>query len=119
MPVLHPIKNLKSIVSRKQFAQKNGYGGETYGSFDYGFYNLASGIYRVRRYNGKVYKEKMEFYQYVVTNTASQIAGRSKFASAVHAWQGLADSIQQGYNKRAIGRHMLGFNLFISEYMKL
>jgi len=119
MSVQYPIKNLKSVLSRGKFGEENEYGGEVYGVFDYGWWNPASGIYRVRHYNNKKYKEKMNFYSYVITHTLVQDANRTKFASAVSAWQILTLSQKADYNKRAVGRHMFGYHLFLREYMLL
>ena len=118
MANLYPVLGLRSIRSRQKFGEQNEYGGESYGIFDYGQWNDATGIYRIRHYNGKIYKERMNFYQYVITHTIPQDANRTKFRNAQLAWQALSDSEKEVYNKRASGRHMFGNNLFISEYMK-
>lgn len=114
-----PIRHLKSIESRKKIGRPNGYGLGIYGVSQYGDENEIAGIYRIRRYNGKKYKEKMNFYPYVITNTPAQIIVRNLFADAVSAWYILTELEQAEYNKRAIGRHMIGKNLFIKEYMKI
>ena len=119
MSVPHPIKNLYSIQSRQKFAEMNGYGGEIYGVFEYGWWNLASGLYRVRHYLGKIYREKMDFYTYVITHTEGQNVNRAKFASAVASWQSLTSEQKAVYNVRARGRHMFGYHLFLREYMLL
>jgi hypothetical protein len=117
MSVLHHIQNLNSILSRKAFGPQNGYGGESYGVFEYGWYNFAAGVYRVRHYLGKKYKEKMDFYTYVITHTEGQNVNRTKFADAVAVWQALTVEQKSVYNKRAVGRHMFGYHLFLREYM--
>ena len=117
MPVAHPIHKLRSVTSRQKFGEMNGYGGELYGIFDYGWWNDASGIYRVRHYNGKIYKERMEFYNYVITHTEQQNVNRAKFADAVAAWQILPAPDKQQFKLRARGLHMFGYHLFLREYM--
>ena len=77
------------------------------------------GIYRIRNYGGKKYRERLDFYDYVITHTETQQNNRSKFADAVFAWQGLAPAEKARYNKRAVGRHYYGYQLFIREYMLL
>lgn len=113
----YPIRGLKSIESRKKIGRPNGYGLGIYGRSQYGDYSEIAGIYRVRHYNGKKYREKMNFYPYVVTNTPAQATCRKKFADAVVAWYLLTEIQQAEYNKRAIGKHMVGKNLFIREYI--
>jgi hypothetical protein len=117
MSVPHPIQNLKSVISRQKFGEMNGYGGEIYGVFEYGWFNFASGIYRVRHYLGKKYKEKMDFYTYVITHSEGQNVNRTKFADAVAAWQALTAEQKAVYKNRAVGRHMFGYHLFLREYM--
>lgn len=78
-----------------------------------------NGIYRVRMFNGKKYREKLAFYPYVITHTETQTINRSKFATAVSAWQALTSEQKAVYNKRAVGRHYHGYQLFIREFMLL
>lgn len=119
MPVLYPIGNLKSIESRQKIGKPNQYGGGIYGDSLYGDESEIAGLYRVRHYNGKKYREKMQFYPYVITHTAGQDVNRSKFADAVSAWQALTGEQKAVYNKRAIGRRMFGYHLFLREFMLL
>ena len=117
--VKYPIRRLMSMRSSKKIGEGLGYGAEQYGYSLYGMPLDFAGIYRVRRINGKTYREKMDFFNQIITHTVPQDANRTKFAGAVSAWQALSDSQKAVYNKRAVGRHMTGNNLFISEYMKL
>jgi hypothetical protein len=119
MTVPHPIQNLKSIYSRQKFGEKNEYGAIEYAEFEYGYWNPASGIYRVRHYNGKKYKERMDFFVQPITHTIPQDANRTKFKNCQLAWQALSDLEKEVYNLRARGRHMFGNNLFIREQMLL
>jgi len=117
--VKYPIAGLKSIRSMGKIGENIGYGAMEFGYQEYGFPLEFAGIYRVRHYNGKVYKEKMDFFNQIITHTVPQDANRTKFASAVLAWQSLSEAEKAEYNRKAIGRHMAGNNLFISRYMKL
>jgi hypothetical protein len=117
MLALHPDQKLKSHVSRQKIGKPNGYGRAIFGWSRYGEKNLYAGLYRVRHFFGKLYQEKMFFYPYVITNTAPQSARRSTFADAVAAWQALTTPDKNIYRRRAVGRHMFGYQLFLREYM--
>lgn len=75
------------------------------------------GIYRVRHRWGKTIQEKMPFYVPTNPQTGPQQANRQKLANAVIAWQNLTDEQKAGYNKEAIGKHMSGYNVFLSQYL--
>ena len=117
--VKYPIARLMSMRSNKKIGENSGYGAIDYGYVQYAFPIEYAGIYRTRRLNGKTYHEKMDFFEQIITHTEAQTTQRTKFANAVTAWQALSDSQKAVYNKKAIGRHMTGNNLFISRYMKL
>jgi hypothetical protein len=119
MTVKYPIKNLRSIESRQKIGLPNFLGGIICGWSEMGDDNEISGLYRVRHYNGKKHKEKMSFYPYVITHTEQQDVNRSKFKNAVISWQALTSEQKAIYNKRAVGRHMFGYHLFLREYMLL
>lgn len=116
----YPIGGTYSEQSRKQFGKRSGYGAVEYGyTHQYGLFLINQGIYRIRHYLGKIHKEKINFYSYIITHTIPQDANRTKFKNIQLAWQALAPEIKQQYNIRARGRHMFGNNLYISEQMKL
>lgn len=117
MSVKYPIARLRSIHSQKKIGYRVGYGGSEYGVTAFGVPVAFAGIYRVRRYNGKVYHEKMDFYPYIITHTDPQNVNRGKFAEAVSAWQALTAEQKAVYNKRAVGRHLFGYHLFLRECM--
>lgn len=119
MVVKYPIKTIRSIEARQKIGRPCAYGRQIFGWSRYGYFSEVAGIYRVRTYQGKKYKEKMNFYPYVITHTEQQNVNRSKFANAVSAWQALTSESKAVYNKRAIGRHLFGYHLFIKEYMLL
>jgi hypothetical protein len=51
--------------------------------------------------------------------TASQVFVRRTFGDAVRAWQALDDDRKYRFNKKGRMHRMNGYNLFISEYMKV
>ena len=75
------------------------------------------GIYRVRHRWKKVIQEKLPFYIPTNPRTVPQQANRQKMSNAVVAWQALTDKQRKVYNVSAIGRHMSGFNVFLSQYL--
>lgn len=63
----------------------------------------------------------LQVRRYVPTKppgTPRQQAARARFRAAVAAWHALTPAQQKSYNRRASRRAVLGFNLFISEYMR-
>ena len=50
--------------------------------------------------------------------TELQQHGRRCFADAVRLWQGLEPYKKSQWNRRALARHISGYNLFISEHLK-
>lgn len=117
MPVKHSVKNLLSVESRKKIGLPNGCGRAICGWSLCGDWNDRSAIYRVRHYEGQKHKERLEFYPYIITNTTEQATRRATFADAVLAWQNLAENQKSEFNRKAIGRHMSGYNLFIRYYL--
>lgn len=77
-----------------------------------------SGIFRTDNVTGKT-RNYLEPY-YIVRNprTYDQQANRQKFALAVKAYQGLTKEERKAYYKRAIGKRLSGYNLFLREYLR-
>jgi hypothetical protein len=75
------------------------------------------GVYRVWHRWGKPQNFKEKFYVPYNPQTPLQQANRAKLADAVLAWQCLTSEEKSAYNKRARGRHMSGYNLFIRNFM--
>lgn len=113
-----PFIPLNSIGARQKIGMPNQLGNIILGWLMLGDEDNISGIYKQRRFNGKLRQLRHDFYPYPISRTTIQQNNRSKFAMAVSAWQGLANSNKAEYNKRAIGRRMFGYHLFIKEYMK-
>jgi hypothetical protein len=129
MPEKTPFDHFLSLDARKRYGRPNGYGNINYGLLRYGEYNPKSGIYqkRVKRLDfwtktyqpkGYTYTCKMRFYKPTNPRTIPQQNWRSKFAFAVANWQALTPKQKKMYNKRAIGKNLSGYNLFISEQLK-
>lgn len=113
----NPFACLLSCVARQKFGKPNGLGGSFLGWTDLGDDNQFAGIYSSLVIDGQRHQRFFPFYEYVITHTPAQNALRSKFAVAISAWQALGSTEKEKYKKRAIGRHMSGYNLFIREYM--
>jgi len=93
------------------------YGKAGYGSDKYADIILFSGIYR-RHTMGDSAKTLREPY-YIPRNPRKidQQAQRNKMTNAVLAWQALTTVQKSIYNKKAIGKHLYGYNVFLSEYL--
>ena len=78
---------------------------------------LLPGIYQMRpRPNGPIC---VRHIFYAPTETPARIANprRAIFASAVLAWQNLTADQKLEYHKKAYGKHMSGYNLFMKQYL--
>jgi hypothetical protein len=81
-------------------------------------YSKFNGIYQ-RRHRGKnIILVKEKIYRPTNPQTETQQAWRDVFANGVEAWQLLTTSEKSVYNKLAINYNMLGFNLFIRNWLK-
>lgn len=84
-------------------------------------------IFRVQRSNGnyggnvgELYQHRYPYFIPVTIMHPNGDASRATFADAVGAWKVLPAAGKAAFNFRATHREkMTGFNLFISEYMKL
>jgi hypothetical protein len=74
---------------------------------------LQNGIYQMRRRPGGAICVREAFYDPGPPADPDQIAAQEKFADAVLAWQGLTQEQKNQYNKKAYGKHMSGYNLFL------
>ena len=115
--VSSPFKRLLSGVARQKFGKPDFFGTSIFGWSEFGDDNEFAGIYSSLVVDGKRHQRFFPFYDYIITHTTLQNAQRSKFHNAVVAWQALGSTSRAEYKKRAIGRHMSGYNLFIREYM--
>lgn len=115
--VSDPKKRLLSGIARQKIGKPNGLGEIILGWSELGDSNDFSGIYSSVVVDGYRYQRFFPFYDYIITHTPGQNALRGKFRNAVTAWQALGSTDKALYKKRAIGRHMSGYNLFLREYM--
>jgi len=106
MAVIKPLDALYSPTASKKFGIRKG-----------GIPGPNACIYRTRKFNGVRIIEKMDYYTPTNPQTIPQQANRGIFADAVLAWQNLTATQKEVYNKRAVGKQMSGYNLFIREYM--
>ena len=73
------------------------------------------GIYKKQKKSKNFITTRFRYYTPTYRRVPSQNTNRNAFASAVLAWQGLTPLQKSAYNKRAGGRRISGYNLFISE----
>lgn len=140
MPEVEGIEKLFSLTPKKRFGLFNQFGTSQFGYSVYGeediyFFRseyghaifggdifadviLLSGIYRTDNITGKTKHYREPYYITKNPRYAPQQAWRQIFADAVLAWQGLTAPEKVIYNKRAIGKHMSGYNLYLSEYLE-
>lgn len=74
-----------------------------------------AGIYQLRKCKEGKISCKSKFYTPYNPNSPSQQFWRKKYADGVLAWQGLTPEQKIPYNKKAIGKGMSGYNLFLKE----
>ena len=79
---------------------------------------LISGIYRTDNVTGETKNYREPYYITRNPRTEPQQNWRQIFADAVTAWQALTNEQKVVYNKKAIGKRMSGYNLFLREYLK-
>ena len=115
--VSDPKKRLLSGIARQKFGKPNFFGASIFGWSEFGDDNIFSGIYSSVVMDGVRHQRFFNFYDYLITHTPLQNTNRTKFHNAIVAWQALGSTSRAEYNRRAIGRHMSGYNLFIREYM--
>jgi len=75
------------------------------------------GIYQMRYMRGRKQPLKMKFYQPTNPRSVSQQANRHKFRDAMAAWSALTNSEKTVYIQRAKSYRLIGYNLFVRDYM--
>jgi hypothetical protein len=93
-----------------------------FGVISFGVHHFAdiimlSGIYQIKNQNGVRKCSREIFYITKNPRTIPQQTNRAKMADAVLAYQGLTSSEKEVYHKRAIGKRMSGYNLFLKGYL--
>lgn len=76
------------------------------------------GIYRVRKINGKVYNERMAFYQPTGSPGPGQLIQREKMRVCVANWNALFSDEKNEYKRLAKGRGMTGLNLYLHDCLR-
>ena len=139
MPEVTGIDRLLSIIPKKRFSKFRLFGTSQSGFTRYGeedlflvftefgnttlgvdkFANilLLSGIYQTGKASGTTKVYRLPFCIVKNPRTVPQQANRQKMADAVAAWQLLTNEQKQVYNKRAVGKKLFGYQLFLKEYL--
>jgi hypothetical protein len=77
-----------------------------------------NGIYQRRHTKNGVYSIKMKFYTPTNPNTPAQVANRTKFQSAMFAWNALTPEQRIPYTEKAKRQMLRPHNVFVREYYK-
>jgi len=117
MSIVEPLEALYSINARKRIGRQLQYGRGTYGIDLYGLGRWFYGIYQQRRCKTGRKTIKMRFYSPINPKTPAQLIEQARFRAAVAAWQDLTSEEKLIYNRRAVGLHMTGFNLYMREFV--
>jgi hypothetical protein len=78
-----------------------------------------NGIYQRRHTKNGVLSIKMKFYTPTNPNSPEQVANRSKFQSAMFAWNALTPEQRIPYTKKAKKLMLRPHNVFVREYYQL
>jgi len=76
---------------------------------------LLNGIYQMMPINGRRVCVRRDFYDYVITHTEAQQAQREKYYLCFPQWNNLTSEQKNVYNKKAYGKQMSGYNLFMKD----
>jgi len=93
------------------------YGVSSFGETNFGDLIVMTGIFRRDNVTGEVKYYREPYYVPKNPRTETQQTQREKLANGVLAWQALTDEEKNQYNKKAIGKGMSGYNLFLKEYL--
>ena len=98
-----------------------------FGLFSFGYYEFGSeneinrdfcGVYQMRNCSEGRVPCKMRFQISRESKpTPARVARWTKFSEGVLAWQALTDEQKAVYNKKAIGKHRTGFNVYMTKHM--
>ncbi len=94
------------------------FGNSVFGVNQYADIIPLSGIYRTDNVTGETKNYREPYYITRNPRTEPQQTNRAKMAAAVLAWQGLTTPEKMVYYKRAIGKRLSGYNLFLKEYLE-
>lgn len=125
MAVTNFSRSLYSLSAHKKIGRVSFFGRAFFGFSYYGqeISKMAdgaviSGVFRERVSYGKRIKEILPFMYPSNPRTEAQQANRQKITNGVQAWKNLTEEEKSVYNKKAIGKRMSGYNLFLRQYLK-
>jgi hypothetical protein len=78
---------------------------------------LVPGVYKSHMKNGKLVTWRCALYSPVNNKTPNQLAWQAIYRAGVAEWKNLTKEQQQIYNRKAYGKHMSGYNVFMKEYL--
>ena len=118
MAIVKAWRNFLGVTARGKVGRPGDYGRRVFGYSKFGEDVKAYGIYQMRHSKKGKINVLSKYYWPTNPNSPEQAAGRSKFAAAVSAWQGLTDGQKAVYNKRANKKRRYGYWDFIQDFMK-
>jgi len=128
MPIVKGIEKLFSVEAHNKFGKNRFLGSSHFGASDFGTDDIIvkvgrerditlTGVYSLKHLNNKRFFTRGRYYFPSNPRTQRQQEVRQVFANAVHAWQSLTDEQKSVYNERAKGKSLLGYSIFIREYI--
>lgn len=99
------------------FVSNTSFGACRFGASEYADLILLSGIYRKNGPHGGNYFNRLNYQNPKNPRTILQQAQRQKVTDGVPSWKLLTDEQKLDLDKRAQGKHMTGFNLYLREYL--
>jgi hypothetical protein len=118
MALVDSYEGLLSFTQKGKFGLVGGFGGVQFGWSLFGYYEPLTGYYQKVRIKGEIKHRRLTPTWPSNPQTPAQQANRLKFANAISAWRLLTPEQVSEYNTKGQRKHMEGFNLFISQYMK-
>ena len=109
---------LLSLDARGKFGYAGAFGRLSFGYNRFGFYSWWCGIYQKRYYYGKPYISRARFYRPKNTYTIKRQNWRMILAYSLIVWRSFSDVQKKQLDKKAIGKHMTGYNYFNSDWLK-
>jgi len=109
---------LHSMDGRGKFGYSGGFGRIAFGYTRLGFYHWLCGIYQKKYYYGKPHISRQRFTWGSNPRTLAQQNWRFVLAYGLVLWRALDSAQKLKYNKRAKGKIMSGYNLFLREWLQ-
>ena len=78
---------------------------------------LLPGVYKLWRRYGKVTNWRCNFWEQPYPGSPKQVAWQSIYREAIAAWNALTTDQKSVYAKKAYGKHLNGYNLFVKEFL--